>query len=36
MVYLKAAAYRLTDAENYTWSVIGVGYPRQFYVGTLP
>jgi len=35
VVYLKNTADRLIGAENYTWSVIGVGYPWQFYVGSL-
>lgn len=33
--YLQATADRLIGKENYTWSVIGVGYPAQFYIGTL-
>jgi len=35
IVYLKNTADRLIGAQNYTWSVIGVGYPWQFYVGSL-
>lgn len=33
--YLQATADRLIGKENYTWSVIGVGYPAQFYLGTI-
>lgn len=35
ILYLKNTADRLMGAGNYTWSVIGVGYPWQFYVGAL-
>jgi len=35
LVYLQDTADRLIGKENYTWSVIGVGYPAQFYLGSL-
>ena len=33
--YLKNTADRLIGAGNYTWSVIGVGYPAQFHLGAM-
>jgi len=35
LLYLKNTADRLIGRENYTWSVIGVGYPAEFYLGTM-
>jgi uncharacterized protein (DUF849 family) len=35
ILHLKNMADRLIGHENYTWSVVGVGFPRQFYVGSL-
>jgi len=35
IMYLKQTADRLLGAENYTWSVIGAGYPAEFNVATL-
>ncbi len=35
LVYLQDTADRLIGKENYTWSVIGVGFPAQFYLGSL-
>ena len=35
LFYLKSTADRLIGKENYTWSVIGVGYPSQFHLGAL-
>lgn len=35
IMYMKRAADRLIDPENYRWSVIGCGYPHQFNVATL-
>jgi uncharacterized protein (DUF849 family) len=35
LVYLQDTADRLIGKENYTWSVIGVGFPAQFYLGAL-
>lgn len=33
--YIQASADRLIGKQNYTWSVIGVGYPAQFHLGTM-
>jgi uncharacterized protein (DUF849 family) len=33
--YLQSTADRLIGAENYTWSVIGVGYPAEFHLGAI-
>jgi uncharacterized protein (DUF849 family) len=35
VVHLKQTADRLLGADNYTWSVIGAGYPAEFNLGTL-
>jgi len=35
IMYLKQTADRLIGANNYTWSVIGAGYPAEFNVATL-
>ncbi len=35
ILHMKHTADRLLGAENYHWSVIGVGYPYQFTAGTL-
>ena len=35
IMYLKQTADRLIGVENYTWSVIGAGYPAEFNVATL-
>jgi uncharacterized protein (DUF849 family) len=35
IMYLKHTADRLIGANNYTWSVIGAGYPAEFNVATL-
>ena len=35
IMYLKQTADRLIGAQNYTWSVIGAGYPAEFNVATL-
>lgn len=35
IMYLKQTADRLIGAANYTWSVIGAGYPAEFKVATL-
>jgi len=35
IMYLKQTADRLLGTENYTWSVIGAGYPAEFNVATL-
>ena len=35
LYYLKNTADRLIGAGNYTWSVIGVGYPAQFHLGAM-
>ena len=35
LYYLKNTADRLIGASNYTWSVIGVGYPAQFHLGAM-
>jgi len=34
-MYMKQTADRIIGKENYHWSVIGVGYPREFQVATL-
>jgi len=33
--YIQSTADRLIGKENYTWSVIGVGYPAQFSLGAM-
>jgi uncharacterized protein (DUF849 family) len=35
IMYLKQTADRLIGPQNYTWSVIGAGYPAEFNVATL-
>jgi uncharacterized protein (DUF849 family) len=35
VMYMRAAADRLFGAQNYQWSVIGAGFPGEFYCGTL-
>lgn len=35
LYYLKNTADRLIGASNYSWSVIGVGYPAQFHLGAM-
>jgi uncharacterized protein (DUF849 family) len=35
VVHLKQTADRLLGSENYTWSVIGAGYPAEFNLATL-
>jgi uncharacterized protein (DUF849 family) len=35
IMYLKQTADRLIGAQNYTWSVIGAGYPAEFNVAAL-
>lgn len=35
LIYFRNASERLFGKENFTWSVIGVGYPTEFYVGSL-
>jgi len=34
LLYLKSTADRLFGKDNYTWSVIGIGYPAEFQLGT--
>ena len=34
-MHMKQTADRLLGVENYTWSVIGAGYPAEFNVATL-
>jgi len=35
LVHLQTEALRMFGHDNYTWSVIGVGYPRQFQMAAL-
>jgi len=35
VLFMKDTADRLFGAENYQWSVIGAGYPAEFYLATL-
>ena len=35
VVHMKQTADRLLGADNYIWSVIGVGYPAEFHLATL-
>jgi uncharacterized protein (DUF849 family) len=35
VLFMKDTADRLFGAENYHWSVIGAGYPAEFYLATL-
>ncbi|MGA3173108.1 MAG: 3-keto-5-aminohexanoate cleavage protein [Syntrophorhabdales bacterium] len=35
VLYLKQTADRLIGPKNYTWSVIGAGYPAEFHAATL-
>jgi len=35
LIHLQSDAHRVFGADNYTWSVVGVGFPRQFELGAL-
>lgn len=35
LIHLQTEAQRIFRSNNYTWSVAGVGYPRQFVIGAL-
>lgn len=35
LIHLQTEANRHFGAKNYTWSVVGVGYPKQFVMGAL-
>jgi uncharacterized protein (DUF849 family) len=35
LMHLQTETHRLLGADNYTWSVIGVGYPAEFHLGAV-
>jgi len=34
-MHLQTETHRWFGPDNYTWSVIGIGYPAEFYLGAL-
>ncbi len=35
LLHLQTETHRWLGADNYTWSVIGIGYPAEFYLGAV-
>jgi len=35
LIHLQTETHRMFGTDNYTWSVIGIGYPSEFYLGAV-
>jgi len=35
LIHLQTETHRMLGPDNYTWSVIGIGYPSEFYLGAV-
>jgi len=35
LIHLQTETHRMFGPDNYTWSVIGIGYPSEFYLGAV-